>query len=177
MHAGRRAVVLVAALVVSSPVTACRTKGVAPAPPIPKGVVIEDVEVIDGDTVAIDGPQGERQRVRIIGIDTPETARDGQPAQCWAEEATRALRERLDHAEEVRLVPDPPVGERDRYGRLLRQVLIDGVDVGEQLVAEGHAQRFAAVPADSRVADRYRWAEQRARSAGAGLWGSCASAR
>jgi micrococcal nuclease len=143
---------------------------------MPGGILIEDVEVIDGDTVAIDGPQGERLRVRIIGIDTPETARGGQPAQCWAEEATRALRERIEHAEEVRLIPDPRVGERDRYGRLLRQVVVDGVDVGEQLVAEGHAQRFAAVPAGSRVHDRYRWAEQRARSAGAGLWGSCASA-
>ena len=135
MHAGRRVAVVVAALVVASPVTACRTKGVAPAPPLPEGMLIEHVEVIDGDTLEIDGPQGQRQRVRIIGIDTPEAARDGQPAQCWADEATRALHEWIEHADEVRLIPDPQVGERDRYGRLLRQVLVDGVDVGEQLLA------------------------------------------
>lgn len=135
--------------------------------------MVERVEVVDGDTVAITGTEGGRQRVRIIGIDTPESARDGMPAQCWAQEATTALRALTEGAGEIRLVEDQAVGDRDDYGRLLRRILVDDVDVGEQLLAAGHARRYTALSTASPVTARYRLVERQARAAGAGLWGSC----
>lgn len=133
------------------------------------------MHVVDGDTVAIKGPHGDRRRVRIIGIDTPEVARGDRPAQCWADEATRALRSFIERAGEVRLVSDAAVGDRDDYGRLLRQVYVDGVDVGQQLLVAGHARRCSALATNSHVAVRYRAVERQARVADDGLWGSCPS--
>lgn len=177
MRPWRYAGAVLATVFVTWPISGCQPKGAALGPPPSGGLVVERVEVIDGDTVAITGSRGERQRVRIIGIDTPETARGGRPTQCWAQEATRALRALTERADEVRLVPDEAVGDRDDYGRLLRQVLVDDVDVGEELLADGHARRFTQVPAGSRVAERYRMVERRARHAGEGLWGACPASR
>lgn len=169
----------VAAMVMAAGVTwsagGCEAKGVVPASTASGGEVVERVEVVDGDTVAIEDPQGQRRRVRIIGIDTPEVARDGRPAQCWADEATRGLRELLRQAGEIRLVADRAVGDRDAYGRLLRQVLVDDVDVGEQMLESGHARRYRATPSASRVSGRYHERERAARTAGRGLWGRCSS--
>ena len=176
MDAGCRVRALVAVLAAPWLIAGCQSTG-AVSPPQSGALVLESelVEVVDGDTLAITSPRGQRQRVRIIGIDTPESARDGQPAQCWAREATDALRELIEQADQVTLAPDSVVGDRDRYGRLLRLVFVDGTDVGEQLLADGHARRFAAIADDSRVTDRYRRVERQARSGGVGLWGRCAS--
>src|SRR3712207_4150278 len=70
--------------------------------------------VVDGDTIRL----GE-ERVRLIGVDTPETRRPGTPVQCFAREAT-AFMKRLVAGRRVRLELD--VEDRDRYGRLLAYV-------------------------------------------------------
>ena len=174
MRASAAAVmVLVAAVMWSA--GGCEAKGVVPASTAGGGEVVERVEVVDGDTVAIEDPPGHRRRVRIVGIDTPEVARDGRPAQCWADEATRALRQLLQQAGEIRLVADRAVGDRDTHGRLLRQVLVDDVDVGERMLESGHARRYRATPSASRVSGRYLERERVARTGGRGLWGRCPS--
>lgn len=172
MHASAAAVMVVAAAVTWS-TGGCEAKGVAPASTASGGEVVDRVEVVDGDTVAIEDPQGHRRWVRIIGIDTPEVARDGRPAQCWADEATRELRQMLEQAGEIRLVADRAVGDRDTYGRLLRQVLVDDVDVGEQMLESGHAKRYRATPSASRVSGLYIERERAARTSGRGMWGRC----
>lgn len=129
------------------------------------------VEVVDGDTLAVER-RGQRERVRIVGIDTPEMGWDGRPAQCWAERATQELRERVAEGEVV-LLPDEASGERDRYGRLLRRVHVDGEDVGLGMLVEGHARRYVQMSLGSGLAQVYRAAEARAKRAGAGLWGRC----
>ena len=169
----RRAGTVLVAVAMTWSIIGCQPKGASPALPPSGGLVVERVEVIDGDTVAVAGPGGDRQRVRIIGIDTPEVAHDGRPRECWAQEATGALRALTEQADEVRLVEDDAVGDRDDYGRLLRQVFVDDIDVGEQLLAAGHARRYKALSTASPVAARYRLVERQARTAGAGLWGAC----
>lgn len=88
------------------------------------------VFVIDGDTFDAER-NGETERVRIIGIDTPE--RD----QCGYAEATTALRDAIG-GRTVTLVAGAPT-DRDAYGRLLRYVEVDGADAGLGLVRRGLA--------------------------------------
>lgn len=96
--------------------------------------------VIDGDTVAR-GPE----RYRLQSIDTPET----EKPRCRAEyikgkQATRRLRDLIARAWEVRLVES---GQRDKYGRHLATLLLDGQDVGETLMSEGLAVPWQPGPA------------------------------
>jgi endonuclease YncB( thermonuclease family) len=85
------------------------------------------VEVIDGDTIEVDGVG----RVRLVGVDTPEIG------DCGYDEARDQLAD-LVLGESVELVPGG-VDDRDRYDRLLRYVVVDGVDAGLLLIEEGLA--------------------------------------
>jgi len=114
--------------------------------------------VIDGDTVEVLGGE----RVRYIGIDTPEM----RPVEAWAEAATAANRELVEQRM-VRLEPD--VQARDRYGRVLAYVWVDGLMVNEELVWLGLAQ-VSTYPPNVRYQERLLTAERAARGAERGLW-------
>lgn len=116
--------------------------------------------VIDGDTIEVLGGE----RVRYIGIDTPEM----RPIEAWAEAATSANRE-LVEGRMVRLELD--VQERDRYGRVLAYVWVGGLLVNEELVRLGYAQ-VSTYPPNVRYQERFLAAEGEARAAGRGLWGA-----
>src|SRR3954464_10027563 len=96
--------------------------------------------VVDGDTIVVrlDGG-GARERVRYIGVDTPESVKPGTPVQCYAKAAAHA-NARLVAGRRVRLVRDAE--ERDRFGRLLAYVyrVPDGRFVNAALVRGGFAQ-------------------------------------
>jgi micrococcal nuclease len=128
------------------------------------------VRVVDGDTIRV--RIGSRvERVRYIGIDTPESVKPGTPVQCFAE-AAHALNARLVAGRRVRLVSDAEA--RDRYGRLLAYVYRegDGLFVNAELVRRGYAQTLT-IPPNVRHAARLAALAQRARAAGAGLWSAC----
>lgn len=120
------------------------------------------VRVIDGDTVEIEGGE----RVRYIGMDTPESTNQHE---CFGEEAS-ARNRALVEGRVVDLETD--VSNRDRYGRLLRYVYLDGVMVNEQLVQEGYAT-VSTFPPDVKYQDRFLAAQRAARDAGIGLWSAC----
>ena len=91
--------------------------------------------VVDGDTVRLAG-----ETIRLIGFDTPETYR----AECDSERqrgdaATQRLRELLAQASSANLIFAP---RRDRYGRDLAQLILDGRDVADTMVGEGLAYRY-----------------------------------
>ncbi len=118
------------------------------------------IEVVDGDTLDVDGPGGELT-VRIVGINAPEAG------ECFADEATDALDE-LVAGEDLVLVVDR--SDVDRFGRALRYVeTTDGVDVGAELVAGGFAiaRRF---PPDDARADEYAELQREAEGERRGLW-------
>jgi micrococcal nuclease len=129
------------------------------------------VRAVDGDTirVIVDGVE---ERVRYIGIDTPElnpgSAATPEP---YAEAATAANARLLS---EGRLVLEQDVSERDRYGRLLRDVWVEEAGtwtlVNLALVAEGYAQ-VSTYPPDVRYVDDLLAAQAEARAASRGLWG------
>ncbi|MBI2860303.1 MAG: thermonuclease family protein [Chloroflexi bacterium] len=114
---------------------------------------------IDGDTIVL----ANGQRVRYIGIDTPEM----RPApEAYARQAWEANR-RLVEGKRVRLERD--VSETDRYGRLLRYVYVDDVFVNAELVRLGLAEA-RAYPPDTKHQDYLEKVETEAREAGRGIW-------
>jgi micrococcal nuclease len=131
------------------------------------------VRVTDGDTIQV-ALRGRVERVRYIGIDTPESVKPDTPVQCYAHRAA-AENARLVAGRRVRLVLD--VETHDRFGRLLAYVYReeDGLNVNEALVRGGFA-RTLTVPPNVRYARRLAALARQARRAGRGLWSACASA-
>ena len=115
--------------------------------------------VIDGDTITIDTGQ----RVRYIGIDTPEIYPERE---IYGSEAWQANR-RLVEGKEVRLELD--VSETDKYGRLLRYVYVGDIFVNAELVRQGLAE-VKAYPPDTRYQDLLEQLEREARLDGRGIW-------
>ena len=126
---------------------------------------------VDGDTVDVD-LAGAEERVRLIGIDTPESVADDRPVECFGPEAKVRLAELLPAGTEVRLERD--VEARDRYGRLLAYVFrtSDDLLVNLALVDEGFAEARRFAPNVARQAELDR-AEDAAKAAGRGLWPVC----
>lgn len=121
--------------------------------------------VIDGDTIEIEGGE----RVRYLGIDTPETADPRKPVQCFGIEASKKNQE-LVEGKTVRLEKD--ITDRDKYGRLLRYVWVGDLFVNLELVKQGFATSYS-YPPDVKYQDQFLAAEREAREAGLGLWGNC----
>ena len=114
---------------------------------------------------------GTREKVRYIGIDTPETKDPRKPVQCFGQRASD-FNEQLVGGERVRLVLD--VQQRDRYGRLLAYVyrVRDGLFVNAELARLGYAQPLTIAP-DVRYAERFAALAREARQQGRGLWSAC----
>ncbi|MER3395920.1 MAG: hypothetical protein C4318_00415 [Acidimicrobiia bacterium] len=128
------------------------------------------VRAIDGDTIDVRAAGGGAIiRVRLIGIDTPETKDPRRPVECFGEEAAKFTSRLVGKL--VRLEFD--VERVDRYGRTLAYVyLSDGTFFNLLLVEEGYALPYT-VPPNVRHADQFVEAARRAREAGKGLWGKC----
>ena len=117
--------------------------------------------IVDGDTVDIETLFGDRETVRLIGINTPESG------ECFSEEATVALGALLSD-EVITMTAD--VSDRDQYGRLLRYLWLDrGVFVNEIMVRGGYAQA-RDYPPDSLYAAEMVAAQQSARADAVGIW-------
>ncbi len=132
--------------------------------------------VVDGDTIEIEGGQ----KVRYIGIDTPETKHPRKPVQCFGHEAYEQNK-KLVEGHVIRLERD--VSETDRFGRLLRYVYLpQGVKetttsalmINDYLVRQGFAHA-ATFPPDVKYAEQFRQAATEAREAGRGLWKVCSN--
>ncbi|NQT95144.1 MAG: thermonuclease family protein [Candidatus Omnitrophica bacterium] len=120
------------------------------------------VYVYDGDTVKL----ANGEKVRYIGVDTPEMNYKNPPAEYFAEEAKR-FNERLVNGKRVRLEFDTE--RRDKYNRLLAYVYIDNISVSAKLIEEGYARVFI-IPPNIRYADDFLKLQQKAREEERGLW-------
>ena len=115
------------------------------------------VRVIDGDTFVI----GTGEHVRMLGINAPEMKTDlGEPAK----EHLLAL---ID-GKTVDLEPDHISNNKDVYGRLLRYVYLDGVDIDKKMVTDGWAIAFLKYPFDKE--EEYKQEETKAKTATLGIW-------
>jgi micrococcal nuclease len=136
-------------------------------PDPPKGAVAAKVQrVVDGDTF-VATVHGRRERVRIIGVDTPESVDPNRPDEPFGEEASNFAKHYLA-GETVRMAGDAE--PRDRYGRMLAYVwLADGTFWNALLAAEGYAQQLT-IPPNVTYADLFRRLVGEARRADRGLW-------
>lgn len=122
-------------------------------------------KVVDGDTIQIETGQ----KVRYIGINTPETHHPTKGVECFGKQAYEKNKE-LVEGKRVRLEKD--ISETDRYGRLLRFVYLDNTFINDYLVRQGYAHA-TTYPPDVKFADEFRQAEVEARENNRGLWNSC----
>jgi len=129
------------------------------------------VRVIDGDTLEIDSPDRRggfgTTRIRLWGVDTPETVKPDTPVQHFGQEATRFLRHAvLGKIVTVKLYRPRT---RDAYDRLLAYVIgPDGKDLNERIIGTGHGYADPRFPHPLRT--RYRMCQSEAMKARAGLW-------
>ena len=126
------------------------------------------VSVVDGDTIWVCCLNGEREKIRYIGIDAPETNHPIKGVQEYGAEAKAANR-KLVEDKTVRLEFD--VQRRDKYGRLLAYVYLeDGTFVNAWLVEHGFAQ-VMTVPPNVKYQEIFLKLQREARGAARGLWG------
>jgi micrococcal nuclease len=137
----------------------------APSLPAQAGPVLQGkvVRVSDGDTLVVQVDPNRQEKVRLLGIDTPEMAQ--QP---WGERA-KAFTERLALGKLVRLEAD--VQPRDQYGRLLAYAYVGKTFVNYELVRQGYAMLLTYPPNVAHVDDFTR-AQALARKEGKGIWRS-----
>jgi micrococcal nuclease len=130
-----------------------------PAPETGSRVV---VRVVDGDTLILDG----NERVRLIGVDTPESVDPRRPVQYFGKEAA-AFTRRMAEGRRVRL--DYDWERQDRYGRTLAYVYLeDGTFLNAEIIRQGYGHAYTRFP--FRYADQFRAYEGAARESRRGLW-------
>lgn len=123
--------------------------------------------VVDGDTLIVTGPTGPPIRVRLLGVDTPETVDPRRPVQRFGHEAS-AFTTRLTLHRQVRLTYD--VTRFDRYHRTLAYVWLvpDGTFVNAEIVRQGYGFAYTRFP--FQYLRWFRDIEREARQAQRGLW-------
>lgn len=127
--------------------------------------------VVDGDTIVVD-INGNQERVRLLGIDTPESVAVNRPEQCYGRESAAYLTSLLPKGTGVTLVRD--IESRDQYDRLLAYVVrsSDQLFVNLDLLERGYAGVMVSEP-NSFHLELFEAAENDAFRAGIGLWGVC----
>jgi len=134
--------------------------------PVADGEIARVISVTDGDTVVVT-VGGIEEKVRLIGINTPESG------ECLASEATNALEELVGGR---RVVLGVDTNDRDQYGRLLRYIWTDDGFVNGTMVEDGWAIARRYEP-DTALADLLDLAQSRAKSEGRGMWAMDACGR
>jgi len=123
--------------------------------------------ITDGDTLRLKIGK-KTEKLRIIGIDTPETVDPRKPVQCFGKEATAKLKSLLSR--KTVTLEKNPAEDRDKYKRLLRYVFVKGEDIGATMIHDGFAFSYKQYP-HPRL-EVYNALEIEAREAKRGLWGT-----
>ena len=119
-------------------------------------------KVIDGDTIVLSNGE----KVRLIGVDTPETKHPQKPVEYYGKEAT-AFTNRMVGGKVVKLKYDAQ--RRDKYGRLLAYVyLMDGTFLNAEIIKQGYGHAYTRFP--FKYMEEFRQYEKEAREAKRGLW-------
>ena len=120
--------------------------------------------VVDGDTIELDGGE----RVRLIGVNTPETKHPRKPVEHFGKEASE-FTQKLSEGKRVTLQSDPHSKTKDRFGRTLAYVyLLDGTLLNIEIVRQGYGHAYTKYPFTKM--GEFRAAEREARDAERGLW-------
>lgn len=124
----------------------------------------------DGDTISVD-MNGTEEKVRMIGVDTPETKDPRKEVQCYGKAAS-AFTKTLIGDSKIRLEADPTNTNRDRYNRLLRYVYLpDDTMVNAEIIKQGYGFAYTYFPFEK--LDEFKSYQKQAEEQNAGLWGEC----
>jgi micrococcal nuclease len=134
-------------------------------------VLITILKVVDGDTVDID-IKGDTERVRLIGVNTPETKHPTKPIECFGPEASAYLTQLLPKGTHVRIERD--IEARDRYGRMLLYLYreSDNLFINLDLVSHGYGTPMSIEPNTFHRND-FVHAAALAETTNEGLWKAC----
>ena len=143
--------------------------------------MVEITKVIDGDTMDVRFRDGSTDRVRLLGVDAPETNANNKPNEyeditdlkcltIWGDKSDDYAKKVLD-GKEVNLVFDDEAGKRGYYGRLLAYIEIDGYDFNESLISRGYDRVYDEGSSSRKT--RYLSMQNKVILQGIGLWGDC----
>lgn len=169
------AIAVALSLLLAAIVAACTHPSAASTVRLPdggNGLRATVTHVVDGDTADLRLPDHATERVRFLGIDTPETVKPNTPVQCYGPEASARTKALLPPGTPVIIQRDQEA--RDRYGRLLVYIwrAKDRLFVNRSLATDGFARTLSIEPNTAHRSDLAAAAEA-ARVAGRGLWGTC----
>jgi micrococcal nuclease len=141
------------------------TSTLGPETPVRKTYKVANV--VDGDTIDID-MDGKTQRIRLIGVNTPETVHPEKAVECFGEEASKYTKSKLT-GKEVEIETDDSQDKYDKYNRLLAYVFLDGENFNEALIKNGYAYEYTYnVPYKYQKA--FKEAQKYAEENNVGLW-------
>jgi len=126
--------------------------------------------VVDGDTIDVRDAVGNIERIRFVGIDTPESVAPRKEVQCFGKEASAYVKKIL--AGKTVSLEAKPDENRDAYGRLLRYVYLDEKDIGFTLLSEGFAFSVCKKFPHEKC-EEYEAEAKKAESMKRGLWYAC----
>ncbi|MCA9342815.1 thermonuclease family protein [Candidatus Saccharibacteria bacterium] len=130
----------------------------------------EVVNIEDGDTLTVN-MNGTEERVRFIGVDTPEIRDPRKPVQCFGRAASQFTKNLIGDSA-VRLEADPENTNRDRYNRLLRYIYLpEGTLVNAEIIRQGYGFAYTSFPFTKK--EEFKELENQARQQNLGLWGDC----
>ena len=136
---------------------------------IRKSPTYKVLRVADGDTIHINY-NGKDEKVRFIGLDTPETKDPRKPIQCFGREATAKMTELVEN-KKVRLEFDKTQGERDKYGRLLAFVYgEDNKNLAYEMIRQGYGNEYTYNSNPYKYQNEFKEAARKAREENKGLW-------
>jgi len=129
------------------------------------------IKVVDGDTVDLE-INGETKRLRLIGINTPETVDPRKPIECFGKEASNKTKELLEN-KSVYIESDSSQQNIDKYGRLLRYIYLEnGASFNKKMIEDGYAYEYTYdIP--YKYQKEYKEAQNRAEIGNLGLWKEC----
>lgn len=125
------------------------------------------IKVVDGDTIEV-YVDGKIEKVRMIGINTPETVDPRRPVQCFGKEASNKLKEILQD-KIVKLEIDETQDYYDKYNRALRYVFLDNENINKKMISEGYAFEYT-YKKPYKFQKEFKDAEKAAQEKNIGLW-------
>lgn len=136
---------------------------------IRKSPTYQVLRVADGDTIHINY-NGKDEKVRFIGLDTPEIKDPRKPIQCFGREASAKMTELVEN-KKVRLEFDRTQGERDKYGRLLAFVSSeDNKNLAYEMIRQGYGNEYTYNSNPYKYQNEFKEAARKAREENKGLW-------
>ena len=134
-----------------------------------QGKEVQLIRVVDGDTLLI-SINGNKERVRLIGMNAPESVKPHSQVECFGREASRHLKELLQGNTMLRIEGDPSQHTYDKYGRRLAYVFSDNINLAEKMIEDGYAYEYTYHHTPYRYRTVFKNAEKKARELHRGLW-------